>query len=151
MLNMIRRFSFGHRCESESGWLTVYDGLEMGKAYPIAHIMSPSSMFFSWKSSKENGWIFKKNIIINVFINYKTCKFIEFIAVTQAINFKVISSTFSSLSSDSRLWDDIYVNAKVTLSSFFVLTALWPVFVGFLLVVLDNLPLLTYKQENIFS
>lgn len=76
---------------------------------------------------------------------------IEFIAVTQAINFKVISRTFSSPSSDSRLWDDIYVNENVTLSSFFVLTALWPVFVGFLFVVLDNLPLFTYKQENIFS
>lgn len=76
---------------------------------------------------------------------------IEFIAVTQAINFKVISRTFSSPSSDSKLWDDIYVNANVTLSSFFVLTALWPVFVGFLFVVLDNLPLFTYKQENIFS
>lgn len=73
MLNMIRWFSFGQRCESESGWLTVYDGLEMGKAYPIAHIISPSSMSLRWKSSKENGWI-KKNIIINVFINYKTCK-----------------------------------------------------------------------------
>lgn len=77
---------------------------------------------------------------------------IEFIAVTQAINFKVISRTFSSPSSDSiNVWDDIYVNANVTLSSFFVLTALWPVFVGFLFVVLDNLPLFTYKQENIFS
>lgn len=76
---------------------------------------------------------------------------IEFIAVTQAINFKIISRTFSSPSSDSSLWDDIYANANVTLSSFFVLTALWPVFVGFLLVVLDNLPLFTYKQENISS